>query len=107
MSGGGLGGYNTDVDVMGGAAQKVDAVNQRIQGQLKQLKTQVENTRSEWNGPAAARFTTLMAAWDKDTTQLNNALQEIANRLRGNRTAYAQAEQAIGGSMSKIESRLA
>jgi WXG100 family type VII secretion target len=108
MSGGGLtGGFNTDVDVMGAAATKVDGINQRIQGQLKTLKGQVEQCRSEWKGPAAARFTTLMQAWDKDANQLNTALQGIADRLRSNRTQYAQAETDIGGGLSKIESRLA
>ncbi len=108
MSGGGLaGGFNTDLDVMDAASKKVDAINQRIQGQLKTLRSQVEQVRGEWKGPASARYTTLMQAWDKDADKLNNALQQISIRLGKNRTQYAQAETDIGGGLSKTESRLA
>jgi WXG100 family type VII secretion target len=107
MSGGGLSdGYNTDVDVMTAAGQKVDVINQNIQNQLKTLRGQVEQVRSAWKGPASARYTTLMQAYDKDTKLLNDALHGIAENLRSNKTQYAQAETDIGGGLSKIESRL-
>jgi WXG100 family type VII secretion target len=107
MSLGGVsGGYNTDVDVMDAAAKKVDAVNNQIQGQLKTLRGQVEATRSEWKGPAAAKFQSMMESWDKDAKQLNDALQSISQRMKSNRTGYAMAEQAVGDAMSKIQGRL-
>jgi len=108
MSGGGLSdGYNTDVDVMTNAAQKVDVINQHIQNQLKTLRGQVEHVRDAWKGPASVRYTTLMQAYDKDAKLLNDALQRIAEKLRSNKTQYAQAETDIGGGLSKIETRLA
>jgi WXG100 family type VII secretion target len=106
MGGGGLGGFNTDVDVMDAAAQKVRAVNQDIQGKLKTLKGQVQQTRGEWKGPAAVKFESMMEAWDRDAQQLNQALEGIAVKMGTNRKLYADAETAVGGALGKIESRL-
>jgi WXG100 family type VII secretion target len=106
MSGGGMDGYETGFEVMEAAAKKVRDINQQIQQQLSATRTQVQNTRQAWVGPASGKYETLMQAWDKDAKMLSDALDGIARGLDSNRQGYQVAEDTTGTALSKITSAL-
>jgi WXG100 family type VII secretion target len=98
--------YETDIQTMVDAGQKVANVNSQVQSRLQQYKRQIESVRGLWEGPAAVSFQQLMIDWDKNASQLNQALKTIGERLDKNRTRYQESEDSNKRGMSSIQSRL-
>jgi len=98
--------YETDIQTMVDAGQKVFDVNSQVQSRLQQYKQQIQSVEGLWKGPAAASFQQLMVQWDKNATQLNQALQTIGERLDKNRTRYQNSEDTNKRGMSSIQNRL-
>jgi WXG100 family type VII secretion target len=94
--------FRTQVEQMQAAAHHVDEVNNSVQGQLSALRNQLTPLAGAWKGQAALAFTTLMDRWNTDAVQLNNALKEIGEQIRGSGTTYAQADETEHQTYSKI-----
>jgi WXG100 family type VII secretion target len=98
--------YQTDIQTMGDASQKVHNVNQQVQSRLSQLRSQLEPLASVWKGQAFSSFQSLMARWDQDAQQLNQALRGIGDGLRGNQQKYQHSEESNQSSFRSITNRL-
>jgi WXG100 family type VII secretion target len=98
--------YQTDIQTMGDASQKVYNVNQQVQSRLSQLRSQLEPLSGVWKGSAYSSFQSLMARWDQDAQQLNQALRAIGDGLKGNQQRYQQSEETNQSSFRSITNRL-
>ena len=98
--------YQTDIQTMGDASQKVFNVNQQVQSRLSQLRSQLEPLSGVWKGQAYSSFQSLMARWDQDAQQLNQALHAIGDGLKGNQQRYQQSEETNQSSFRSITNRL-
>ena len=98
--------YQTDIQTMGDASQKVFNVNQQVQSRLSQLRSQLEPLSGVWKGQAYSSFQSLMARWDQDAQQLNQALRAIGDGLKGNQQRYQQSEETNQSSFRSITNRL-
>jgi WXG100 family type VII secretion target len=98
--------YQTDIQTMATAAQKVDAVNQQITGRLTQLRGQIQSLQGLWKGGAYSSFQSLMDRWDTDAKKLSQALQGIGEGLKGNQQNYQVAEDNNQSSFTQISNRL-
>jgi WXG100 family type VII secretion target len=98
--------YQTDIQTMGAASQKVQNVNQQIQSRLSQLRSQLEPLAGVWKGEAFSSFQSLMSRWDQDAAQLNQALHGIGDGLRGNQQRYQHSEESNQTSFRSISNRL-
>jgi WXG100 family type VII secretion target len=98
--------YQTDIQTMGDASQKVYNVNQQVQSRLSQLRSQIEPLSGVWKGQAFSSFQSLMARWDQDAQQLNQALRAIGDGLKGNQQRYQQSEETNQSSFRSITNRL-
>lgn len=98
--------YQTDIQTMGDASQKVYNVNQQVQSRLSQLRSQLEPLSGVWKGQAYSSFQSLMARWDQDAQQLNQALRAIGDGLKGNQQRYQQSEESNQSSFRSITNRL-
>lgn len=98
--------YQTDIQTMGDASQKVYNVNQQVQSRLSQLRSQLEPLSGVWKGQAYSSFQSLMARWDQDAQQLNQALRAIGDGLKGNQQRYQQSEETNQSSFRSITNRL-
>jgi WXG100 family type VII secretion target len=84
------------------AVQSMEQVNQALQGNLKNLQSEVDGVSGQWSGAAASAFTTLMAKFNEDGAKLNTDLQQIAEAVGSNQKAYQASEDEQQSSMSQI-----
>lgn len=97
--------FGTQVEQMQAAAAHVEQVNQSVQGQLKALYSQLEPLAGAWKGQAALAFQMLMDRWTVEAHQLNDALHEIGEQIRGSGATYAHADEAEQQNYSRIISQ--
>jgi early secretory antigenic target protein ESAT-6 len=100
------GNFEVELPTMQAAAQHVEEVNTRIQGQLTGLLARIEPLKGAWKGQGAMSFNALIDRWHQDATQLNSALASIGERLSQTHANIAQTEGEVGQSFNKISSRL-
>jgi WXG100 family type VII secretion target len=84
------------------AVQGMESTNQSLQGNLRNLQSEVEQVAGAWKGTAATAFANLMDKFNTDAAALNNDLQQIADQVRGNQQAYQASEDNNSSSMSNI-----
>lgn len=99
-------GFGTTTEEMARAARHVEGVNESVRAELAGLRGKLEPLAGLWTGRASAEFVRLMARWDADAQQLNEALRTIGGALQGSRAGYEQREQEQAQSMSGIASAL-
>jgi WXG100 family type VII secretion target len=98
--------FGAQFEQMQAAAQHVAEVNQSVQSQLSALRNQLAPLAGAWKGQAATAFQMLMARWDTDARQLNEALNGIGEQIRGSGTTYAQADETEHQTYSRISQAL-
>jgi|WetSurMetagenome_2_1015567.scaffolds.fasta_scaffold331683_2 WXG100 family type VII secretion target len=91
---------------MAAAANHVEEVNAAIASQLSQLLQKLDPLAQTWRGQAATSFLALKERWMEDATKLNQALLGISEKLRESQKGYANIEESVGGSFSRITERL-
>ncbi|CAG6394678.1 WXG100 family type VII secretion target [Streptomyces cocklensis] len=76
------------------AQARTDTINtaQRIEQQLAQLKSYVQQLESAWGGVARETFLVLMQDYDIYSRMLHDALTDIASGLQGTYVNYTQSE---------------
>lgn len=84
------------------AVNSMEQVNTALQGNLKNLQSEVEGVSGAWRGAAASAFTNLMAKFNEDATKLNTNLQQIADAVRGNQQAYQTTEDEHTSTMTQV-----
>jgi WXG100 family type VII secretion target len=98
--------FGTQVEQMQAAANHVAEVNQSVQGQLSALSNQLAPLAGAWQGQAATAFQMLMERWNTDARNLNEALNNIGEQIRGSGATYAQADESEHQSFSRINAAL-
>lgn len=85
---------NTDFDLMRTVAAAADARNDEIRVLLQGFITRMEAVPpTVWGGLAAARFKTVVAHWNSESTKLSHALAGIADAIRNNEHQLREAAQ--------------
>ncbi|MGY4712476.1 WXG100 family type VII secretion target [Mycolicibacterium sp. CBM1] len=83
---------STDFDLMRAVAAAADARNDEIRALLHGFITRMEAVPpSVWGGYAAARFKTVVAHWNAESTRLSHALAGIADTIRNNEHQLREA----------------
>ncbi|WP_329052413.1 WXG100 family type VII secretion target [Amycolatopsis sp. NBC_01488] len=91
MSGGA--GFTGTVQQFTEAEGRVTEVRAGMDSNLSTLRDRIEATRSGWQGDAQKAFDHVMARFDDDARQMNQALQKIAELLREAGSKYEKSEQ--------------
>jgi WXG100 family type VII secretion target len=99
-------GYGTTFEEMQAGAQRIDTVNDQIQGLLSQLRGNLAPLSGIWRGQASTAFVNLMARYDSSSARIAEALRAIAEQVRGSSATYAAEEETHSQSMSQISSAL-
>ncbi|WP_163749279.1 WXG100 family type VII secretion target [Mycolicibacterium helvum] len=85
---------SADFDLMRTAAAAADTRNDEIRVLLQGFITRMESVPpTVWGGLAAARFKTVVAHWNNESTRLSNALAAIADTIRNNEHELREAAQ--------------
>lgn len=85
---------SADFDLMRTAAAAADTRNDEIRVLLQGFITRMESVPpTVWGGMAAARFKTVVAHWNNESTRLSNALAGIADTIRNNEYELREAAQ--------------
>ncbi len=83
---------STDFDLMRSVASTADARNDEIRVLLQGFITRMEAVPpTVWGGLAAARFKTVVAHWNDESTRLSHALAGIADTIRNNEHQLREA----------------
>lgn len=88
------------------AVKSMEDVNQSLQGNLKNLASEVEQVAAGWKGTAATAFNTLMTKFNEDANKLNQDLAQIAEAVTGNQKNYQAQEDQASQSVSAIANAL-
>jgi WXG100 family type VII secretion target len=84
------------------AVSSMEEVNQALQGNLKNLQSEVEQVAGAWRGTASTAFANLMAKFNEDGAKLNQDLAQIAEAVSGSQKNYQAQEDSAQSSMSQI-----
>ena len=85
---------SADFDLMRTAAAAADSRNDEIRVLLQGFITRMESVPpTVWGGLAAARFKTVVAHWNNESTRLSHALSGIADTIRNNEYELREAAQ--------------
>ena len=91
--------------VDGALAQGVSAIESTyndLQGHFRRLEGDLSTIGSSWQGAASVQFSSLMAQWQENAAKVNQALQELADNLRGTDKAMQANEADTEGSFAQI-----
>jgi WXG100 family type VII secretion target len=99
-------GYTGSVEDFTNAHQRVLDVNADVQNTIKQVADTVMGLQPAWTGAAATAFQTMMNRFNTDATNLNNALQAIAEQLGAAGSTYQQQEEAKLDTFGGLSGRL-
>lgn len=76
-----------------GGEQTVRSVRADVGGDLDRLRNVIDDLAYHaWKGGASFTFTQVMADWDKNAKTLMQALEEIANMLKGSDVQFSVNE---------------
>jgi len=93
--------FGTETDAMLAVGQRIQDIQQAMQGQMRSLESQLAPLAGSWRGQASLAFQQVMVRWHEDATRINTALDEIATQVeRGSRDYAASDEenrQAMAG----------
>ena len=86
---------STDFDAMRSVASTTDSRNEEIRAMLQAFISQMSSVPpSVWGGLAAARFKQVVDRWNAESTRLYQVLHTIAETIRHNEAALAEAGQS-------------
>ena len=91
--------------VVGALAQGVSAIEgtyNDLQGHFRRLEGDLSTIGSSWQGSASVQFTQLMQQWQDNAAKINQALQDLADKLRSTDKAMQANEADTEGSFAQI-----
>ena len=88
------------------AANTISESQNSLQSRLQRLEGDLSNVSAIWQGPAAARFTQLMAQWRENADKTTKALSEFVEKLGGASRSYSQQEDDLAADMGKYAAGL-
>ena len=98
--------YTTNQEAMAQGAAKVDDASQQIQGQIQNLRSDVETMMGGWRGEAANAFIQVHDSFEQQATKLNNALRTMQEALVATHKTYATQESDQQQSLSGLAGQI-
>jgi WXG100 family type VII secretion target len=99
-------GFQTETARMHAAATHVTDVSGQIDKLLRSLLAEVASAPTHFKGAAAATFQQLMARYDTDARQLNQALNGIAAQIDAAGKTYTAQDEAQSAALQRSGSGL-
>lgn len=87
-------------------ADTVSATRDDLKARIAAVESQMAAIGSNWTGPAATAFHTLMARWNDEASKVNNALIQFEDNLRSAQRDYDTADQEQESTFANLASRL-
>ena len=87
-------------------ADTVAATRDDLRGRISTVEAQMAAIGSNWTGPAATAFHSLMARWNEEATKVTNALVQFEENLRSAQRDYDVADEEQQSSFANLASRL-
>lgn len=82
--------------------QAIESTYADLQGHFSRLEGDLSTIGSSWQGAASAQFTQLMQQWQENARKVNEALQELADKLRGTHQSMEANESDTESSFSQL-----
>lgn len=101
-----MAGYATGAPQLRQAAKEMEDGNVQLMNELKSFMTACDAVEGAWSGAAATAFQNLSRKFADDATQLNKALEQIAQQVTGSAQAYEQQEEQSNSAISAITATL-
>ena len=80
----------------------VESTKADIDSHLKRLEGDLSTIGSSWQGAASVQFTQLMQQWQDNARKINEALQELADNLRGTHQSMEANEADTKSTFSQL-----
>lgn len=87
-------------------AEAVNTAKAGIDGQVKKVRTELDQVAGFWTGAAAASYTQLLSRWNDETTKLNQVLVTLEDALRGTEKDQAASEESHQQTIGNLGSLL-
>jgi WXG100 family type VII secretion target len=98
--------YTTSQEAMAQGAAKVDEAAGQIQGQITNLRSEIETMMGGWRGEAANAFVQVHDAFEQQANKINNALRQMHEALVATGRTYGTQEsdqtQTLSGLAGQI-----
>jgi WXG100 family type VII secretion target len=85
-------GFYVQTDTLDQKSRQVGELVPRIQKQLTQLNTQMQEMFAKWEGRSSTGFRNLHGNWNRQYLQLNRQLDTISKNLGANNRGYIGAD---------------
>ena len=82
--------------------QAIESTYADLQGHFSRLRGDLSSVAGAWTGEAALKFQQLMQQWDENATKVNEALQELADKLRGTHQSMEANESDTKSTFSQL-----
>lgn len=82
--------------------QAIESTYADLQGHFSRLEGDLSTIGSSWQGTASVQFSQLMQQWQENAKKVNQALQELADNLRGTHQAMEANESDTESSFSQL-----
>ncbi|WP_221585861.1 WXG100 family type VII secretion target [Microbacterium sp. G2-8] len=89
--------FTVDSDMVMSTQAEVTAAAERLRSEVTFLMSKVQHLEASWQGGASQAFQGLAADWQTLHLQVEDALQNLAHRLRAAGSGYQQVEQDVAG----------
>ncbi|MDT7782758.1 MAG: hypothetical protein QOF58_1177 [Pseudonocardiales bacterium] len=101
-----MAGYAASAEELAALGKQILDVDQATQGTLRSVRNTVDGLSSAWKGQAFTAFTQLMARFDDDAKNLQQALVGIAEQVGASADTYRKQEEEASQLSNKISNRL-
>jgi WXG100 family type VII secretion target len=85
--------YHVDEEVMASTIGKIQSLVPVMQGELKQLNSEMLSLFATWKGRSSQSFQRLHTSWSGDYAKLNSALDGISQTLQKNLSNARSADE--------------
>ncbi|PVZ07866.1 WXG100 family type VII secretion target [Actinomycetospora cinnamomea] len=85
--------FGTQTDTMIAAGQRIQDIQQSMQGQMRSLQSQLAPLAGTWRGQASVAFQQVMTRWNEDAARINTALDDIATKVAEGGRHYAASDE--------------
>ena len=82
--------------------QAIESTYADLQGHFSRLEGDLSTVGSSWQGAASVQFTQLMQQWQDNARKINEALQELADNLRGTHQSMEANEADTKSTFSQL-----
>ncbi len=100
---GGTGGLSKSDQVLIEAANDVGRTKEDLEGDIRQLRTKLENLQGQWEGRGGRAFQGAIVAWQNTADRVLGAMDNFKAELQGSEGTYNEAEDIVAGGLNKYQ----